>query len=460
MPQVNTLDTGFLTAGDPDRQASMAIGAVAIVDGAVPDYELLKRVLSERIQSIPRCTQVLRIHPFNGPQQWIDDPSFDLSHHVRRIAIPRPGDDAELSHAIAHALERPLDPDFPLWECWIIEGLKGNQWAILMKVHHYLADGISAAQLLTRLCDEADSDIFANHVGSKQVSASQSQKRSWADALWRASTLAGTVTGNLAGAIWPLVRASSIAPVTTMRRYRTVRVPLAAVDDVCAKFGVSTNDVALAVIAEAFRSVLLHRGQQPRADSLRTLDKTDNLSVMLPYLPVEHDDPVQRLRTVHSRLNRPNQGNQRQTPAILGLATFYPPFMLCAKLFQAIVSRLPQPGIVTLAANAPGPRHRLGLMGKNVARLLPIPPTALQLSTGVAVLSYGDELVFGITAAYDAGSELEQLTAGIERGMARLVALSHDSVLLFTKDRRKRPPRTVGGGVARGRPPAPTPARH
>ena len=70
--------------------------------------------------------------------------------------------------------------------------------------------------------------------------------------------------------------------------------------------------------------------------------------------------------------------------------------------------------------------------------VLPIPPTALQLSTGVAVLSYGDELIFGITADYDDAPELEQLAAGIEQEMARLVALSQDSVLLFTKDRRKR----------------------
>ena len=462
MAQLTTLDTGSLAAQDPDRQASLAIGAVAVIDGAAPDHELLKRVLAERIQSIPRCTQVLRTHPFNGAQQWIDAPRFDLGHHLRRVVIPRPGDDAGLSGAIAHALERPLDLDRPLWECWVIEGLKGNQWAILMKIHHCLADGNTAAHLLTRLCDGADSDIFANHVGSKHVSPSQAPKRSWADALWRASTFAGTVTNNLAGTIWSAVRTSSTGPVTTMRRYRTVRVPLSAVEDVCGKFRVSTNDVALAAITEGFRTVLLHRGEQPRAGSLRTLDKTDNqISVMLPYLPVEHDDPVQRLQTVHSRLNRPKQTNQRQTPGVLDLATNYPPFMLCTKVVQLLLSRLPQPGIVTLATNAPGPRHRLGLMGKTVERLLPIPPTASKLSSGVAVLSYGDELVFGITADYDAAPELEQLAAGIELGMARLVALSHDSVLLFSKEhRRKRAARAFPSDAQPPRPSAPTPARH
>ncbi len=233
MARLTTLDASFLKA-PPDR--SLTIGAVAVVDGAVPDYDLLKKLLAERIQTIPRCTQVLRA-------EWIDDPGsgFDLTHHVRRVALPRPGDDTELFRAIAHALERPLDLDRPLWECWVIEGLKGKQWAILMKVHHCLADGISAAQLLSRLCDDADSDTFANHVGAKQVPPSHVDTRSWTDALWRASAVAGTVTSALAGAIWPAARTTPSGPVTTMRRYSTVRVPIAAVDSVCRKFGVTTQ---------------------------------------------------------------------------------------------------------------------------------------------------------------------------------------------------------------------------
>jgi len=93
-------------------------------------------------------------------------------------------------------------------------------------------------------------------------------------------------------------------------------------------------------------------------------------------------------------------------------------------------------------------------------RLLPIPPTASRLNSGVAVLSYGDEVVFGITAEYDAAADVKQLTAGIELGMARLVALSQDSVLLFGKEhRRKRASRPFPGNAQRPRPPAPKPAR-
>ena len=456
MTQLTTaLDAGFLKAQDPDRQESLALAAVAIIDGAVPDYDLLKTILAERIRAIPRCRQVLRTHPFDvDVQEWTDYPEFDLTHHLRRVALPRPGDDAELFRAITHALERPLDLDRPLWECWVIEGLKRNRWAILLKVHHRMADGISAAHILTRLCDDADSNAFANHGDAKQVSASHAGTRNRADALWRVSAGKVAKAAEVAtAAIWPGSRLSPVRPVKTMRRYSTVRVPIAAVDDVCRKFGVTANDVALAAVTEGFRSVLLHRGEQPRADSLRTLEKIDKrISALLPYLPVEHSDPVQRLWTVHNRL-KAKPSDQPKSSSILESAINYLPLVLCAKAVQTVLTRLPESGIVTLATNGPGPRQRLGLMGKKVDSLLPIPPTALQLSTGVAVLSYGDELVFGITAGYDYGRELEQLASGIDRGMAHLVALSQDSVLLFTKDRRKGSSRAPAHGARHPRRP-------
>ncbi len=262
-------------------------------------------------------------------------------------------------------------------------------------------------------------------------------------ALRRASAVAGTVVG----AMWPR---PAIDPVT-LRRYGTVRVPIDDVDAVCRKFGV-TEDVALAAITEGFRTLLLRRGEQPRADSLRTLVPMHAQSTMLSYLPVEHDDPIQRLRTVHRR----RQGGPTDRPQSGGMAEAainLLPTVLRNNAVQ-LLSRLPQRGLVTLATDAPGPRHQLRLMGQTMERLLPIPPTAAQPSTGVAVLSYGDELVFGITAE----SDVEQLGAGIELGMARLVALSQDSVLLFGKEHRRK--RALRNRAPRTYPWTPQRARH
>jgi diacylglycerol O-acyltransferase / wax synthase len=458
--QLNALDAGFLMAEDSDRNVSLAIGGIAIIDGSAPNFGQFKGVLAERIRAIPRCTQMLRTQPFDvGAPLWVDDPDFDLSRHVRRIAVPRPGDDAELFGVVADVLERRLDRDRPLWECWVIEGLKRNRWAILMKIHHCVADGISATRILTRLCDDVDGDAFVCQGGAKRTVVAHSHLKPVTDSpprsnplnnLWRTATgvtdaAARTVTGAAelaAGLLRPNVNSSLVGPVTAMRRYRAVRVPLADIEQVCRKFDVTINDVALTAITAGFRSVLLHRGDEPRPDSLRTLvpvslrspaalDKPGNrLSVMLPYLPVEQHDPIQQLRIVHSRMTRAKHGGQRQAGNVAVSAANYVPFMLLSWAIR-LLTRLPQRGIVTLATNVPGPRRPLQMMGSKVSRLLPIPPIALRLRTGVAVLSYADDLVFGITADYNAGADVDELADGIEAAIERLEMLSQDSVLLF-----------------------------
>lgn len=463
MDQLNTLDAGFLMAEDSDRHVSLAIGGIAIIDGAAPNFGEFKTLLAQRIQEIPRCMQVLRTQPLDlSAPRWVDDPEFDVARHVRRVALPRPGDDAELFQLVAHLLERRLDRDRPLWECCVIEGLKGNRWAILMKIHHCMADGISATRILARLCDDAGGDVFARRSARPKPTVKPQRhlqpvpestpRRNPFDGLWRTATgLTDTASRTVGGAaelvtglLRPAVGSSLVGPVSTTRHYRAVRVPLADVEQVCHKFDVTINDVALTAVTEGFRSVLLHRGEQPRADSLRTLvpvsvrsldalDRPDNrISVMLPYLPVELDDPLQQLQAVHSRLTRVKNSGQRQAGSVVTSVTNYIPYIVYAVAIR-MLTRLPQRGIVTLATNVPGPHRRLRMMDRKVMRLMPIPPIALGLRTGVAILSYADDLVFGITADYVAAPDVEKLADGIESAVARLEALSQDSVLLFAK---------------------------
>jgi diacylglycerol O-acyltransferase len=459
MDQLNTLDASFLMAEDSDRHVSLAIGGIAIMEGAAPDYGQLKTILAERIRTVPRCTQVLRSQPFDvSPPKWLDDPNFDPVRHVRRIAVPRPGDDAELFRVVARVLERRLDRDRPLWECWVVEGLKDNRWAILLKIHHCVADGMAAIRILTRLCDRIDGDAFTPAVPVRRAGSAHLRpvpdppSRNAADDLWRAATALTTAATRtlggaaelVAGLIRPAAGTSLVGPVTAMRRYHAARVPLADIEQICRKFDVTVNDVALTAITQAFRSVLLQRGEQPRADSLRTLvpvslrttstpDAPGNrISVLLPHLPVEERDPVQQLRTVHSRLNRAKGGGQRQAGSTFMSAGNHVPYLLSSWLIR-LLTRLPQRGVVTLATNVAGPRSRLQLLGHNVQCILPIAPIALRLRTGIAVLSYADDLMFGITADYDAAPDVEQLTIGIEQAVAHLKALSQDSVLLFAR---------------------------
>ncbi|WP_029115192.1 wax ester/triacylglycerol synthase family O-acyltransferase [Mycobacterium sp. URHB0044] len=449
MEQLTTLDAGFLQAEDSDRHVSLAIGAVAVLAGPMPDFDALATTLAERVLTVPRFNQVLRTKPLDlGAPTWVDA-KVEMSHHVRRAALPRPGDDAALFRWVAEVMEHRLDRDRPLWECWIVDGLAHNRWAILMKVHHCIADGVAATHMLSQLCDKAVGngsapEIRAVHepAGLRLPSLSVNPI-DWISGAWRASLgvtkAAGQVVGGAleiaGGLLRPAAASSLTGPVTKMRRYATVEVSLEEVTKICDRFEVTVNDVALAAITDSFRTMLIRRGERPQRNSLRTLvpvsvrsanaaDKTDNrVSVMLPYLPVEKADPISQLRTVHARLERAKASGQRQAGNVAVSAANVIPFPFTAWAVRAL-TRLPQRGVVTLATNVPGPRKRLRVLGREVVRLLPIAPLALQLRTGIAILSYADHLAFGIIGDYDAAPDVDELAHGIERAVTRLTAVS------------------------------------
>jgi diacylglycerol O-acyltransferase / wax synthase len=449
---MTALDAGFLKAEDSDRHVSLAIGAISVLAGPMPDFDSLAAVLAERTLSVPRFRQVLRTQSLDfGAPRWVDDTNLDLSHHVRRAALPHPGDDAALFRWVAEIMERRLDRDRPLWECWVVDGLQHNRWAILMKVHHCIADGIAATHMLTRLCDNGGGVTFATEIraareparGALQIPALTLNPMNWVAGAWRTSIGVTTVAAQalqgaaeIAGALLrPTAESSLTGPVTTMRRYATVEASLEDVMRVCDRFEVTVNDVALAAITDSFRAMLIRRGERPQPHSLRTLvpvsvrsndaaEKTDNrVSVMLPYLPVEKADPVKQLRTVHARMTKAKAGGQRRAGNIFVSAANAIPFPFTAWTVRAL-TRLPQRGVVTLATNVPGPLKRLRVMGREVVRLLPIPPLALQLRTGIAVMSYADHFVFGIIGDYDAAPDVDELANGIERAVERLTSIS------------------------------------
>lgn len=72
-----------------------------------------------------------------------------------RTALPAPGDDAALCRLVGQIMSQRLDRDRPQWECWVIEGLADGRWAVLSKVHHCMADGVSGNQLYSLIFDDA-----------------------------------------------------------------------------------------------------------------------------------------------------------------------------------------------------------------------------------------------------------------------------------------------------------------
>ncbi len=156
--RMTALDASFLfmeTASTP-----MHAGGVAVFTPPPGgfDHERLVRLIKQRIPYVPRYRQRIRDVPFGVARPvWVDDERFDVTYHVRRSALPKPGSRDQLNELVARLMSRPLDRSRPLWEMYLVEGLADGNFAIVSKSHQALVDGLSAvdiAQVMLDLTEE------------------------------------------------------------------------------------------------------------------------------------------------------------------------------------------------------------------------------------------------------------------------------------------------------------------
>src|SRR3954451_10368658 len=159
MRQLTSLDAQFLALESP-RQTGH-VGGLAMVDPSTRvdrtfDCAVLKSLLTERLPLLPPFRWRLAEVPLGlDYPYWVDDEDFDLDYHVREIALPKPGSDKQLADQVARIMSRPLDRARPLWEVYVIHGLKAGHTAMLTKIHHAVIDGMSGAEIMGLLLDLA-----------------------------------------------------------------------------------------------------------------------------------------------------------------------------------------------------------------------------------------------------------------------------------------------------------------
>src|SRR3984957_704672 len=156
MQQLTGLDAAFLAL--ETANATGHVGGVCVLDPRDAPQPLtlarLTDVLADRLPLVPVLRRRLLNVPFGLDQPyWIDDPDFDIEYHIREIALPRPGSEAQLTEQVSRLHARPLDRSRPLWEIYLITGLAKKRAAVYTKIHHAAIDGASGAELLTVLLD-------------------------------------------------------------------------------------------------------------------------------------------------------------------------------------------------------------------------------------------------------------------------------------------------------------------
>src|SRR3990172_890644 len=115
-------------------------GPLARADGGI-DFEAIREAIESRLERLPLDRSKLRWIPFENHPVWVDDREFNLDYHLRHTSLVRPGASEQLRKLAARVQAQRLDRSRPLWECWVVEGLEGGRFALVLKTHHALAEG-------------------------------------------------------------------------------------------------------------------------------------------------------------------------------------------------------------------------------------------------------------------------------------------------------------------------------
>jgi len=456
MDRLSPLDTLFLEAEDGDPHTSMAIASAAVFEGPAPTYDEFVTAIRGRLPLVPRYRQKVRRVPLDlGAPGWVDDPSFDLLWHVRQTAVPPPGGDEQLARLMSRVMSARLDRDRPLWEYWLVHGLADGHWALVSKVHHCMVDGVSGTDLYRALFDtspvpadplpddwqpvpapstlgltlEAVRDLAVNPLAQVRDGV-KALRTPVGTALRVVETARGLA--RLSGALVPAHSSSLTGPIGRQRRFTWARASMDDVRTVRGALGGTVNDVVLAVIAGAFRALLLHRGEQPGPHTIRSLVPVSvrapgeegiyeiRVSAMLAFLPAYVEDPVERLAAVRTHLAGLKASGEAEAGEAVSAIARHEPFPLVS-LPLRLAFRSPQHSIVTVTTNVPGPRRPLYGLGRRLVEIVPYVPVSSTLRVGVSVLTYCDRMTFGVTGDYDTAPDVEVLARGIEDSLADLV---------------------------------------
>jgi WS/DGAT/MGAT family acyltransferase len=451
---MSALDAGFFFA--ERENTPLHIASVTVFEGPVPAYGDLIRVILAKLPQVPRYRQRVRTVPLNlGRPVWVDDPHFQILYHVRHTAVPSPGGAEELRNLAGRVLAQHLDFDKPLWELWLVEGLAGGRWAIIVKVHHCVVDGVGACDLMTTLFDltpdmqpSADPVPWAPQQPPPAVSFALAGLRDSVSEPVR--LLAGlsararrvsqvrefrAFIGGLPRSVRSLsehaAAPSLCGPIGPHRRWSWLQADLDQVKAVRRALGGTVNDVILAAVTRGFRDLLGARGELTAETRVRSLvpvsvrgddahGRLDNrISGLVVSLPCGEPDPLRRLALIRAQMEDLKRTHQAVgAEALVGLAGFAPTLLSLASRAALAAFR---PLFQTVTTNVPGPTFPLYVMGRKVIEMYPYVPIAAGICISTGIFSYLGRLFFGITGDFDAVPDLDVLTEGIEAGIAELI---------------------------------------
>lgn len=470
---MSRVDQAWLRMDDPRNL--MVIVGVWLVDEPIRLEELATR-LRERLLPFDRFRQ--RVVDEDGSYWWVEDRDFRLDRHLKAVRLRAPGGQAQLREFVGRIATRPLDHRHPLWQFHLVENVDGAS-AIVMRIHHCIADGVALVRVALSLTDEVfppGADPCAAPSLPSEADAADDEPTDDADGepdhegfhgfeqfvrpLTHSARLAAKAAGAALGASVEIagdgdlreaiVRAAPRATADALRialmledsrtalkgglagrkrvAWNRAQLPLAEVKAVCKVLDVSVNDVLLSCVAGALHRYLQSIGEDTAGKELRAMvpvnlrppDEPLNLGNrfgLVPLtLPVGIANPLERLFELRRRMDQLKDGFQGPIAfAVLGAVGSAP------RGVQKLVLDYLATKATAVMTNVPGPREPIRMFGRTLSRMMFWVPQSGSIGLGVSILSYGGGVEFGVIADTNVCPEPQQIIDGFQPEFERLL---------------------------------------
>ena len=460
MQRLSGLDASFLyleTSDQPMHVCSIMELDTSTMPGGYT-FDRLRDALSLRIKAMPEFREKLANSPLNLDHPvWVDDNDFEIDRHLHRIGLPPPGGRAELSEICGHIASLPLDRRRPLWEMWVIEGVAGTdchrdgRLAVMTKVHHAGVDGVTGANLMSKVCTtEADAPAPDPVDGVGGGSGWQIAAGGLVRFATRPLHLANVMPDTMSSVVGTLLRAREgltmarpfAAPRTVFnarisgrRNIAYAELDLEDIKTVKNHFGVKVNDVVMALVSGVLRQYLAERNALPDSSLVATVPvsvhgKSDRpgrnqVSGMFSTLETQIADPVERLEAIAAANSVAKQHSsaigatllqdwtQFAAPAVFGIA-----MRVYAR--TRFTESLPVHNLVV--SNVPGPQVPLYMLGCEVKAMYPLGPIFHGSGLNITVMSLNGNLDVGLIACPELLPDLWAMADDFAVGMEELLA--------------------------------------
>ena len=459
MRRLNSMDNLFLKQ-ENRTQPQHTIKAVVLDPAAAHQpltFDAVRAVVPALVEKVEPLHWQLLWPRLGGRPWWIDRPQIDLSYHVNYAKAESPGGDRELAAQISEIVSVGLDCGRPAWQLWYIDGLAHGRIALVLKLHHALADGLASVRLLETifstdpaeplptpgrtLVDERPPNtatwlrLLATHEGAAMLRFPR--------VLVRSARTFGTIRRRRKAGR-PGFAEAFAAPATRFnerftqdRQFAYVRCDMATLKEIKSAFGVTLNDVYLAGCSDAIRSYLDRRGELP-AESLTTvvpvairppgeeIDWGNQVTIWNVSLATDVADPVDRLERIAANTRAAREVQAERDLWLFGdWMDYWPLFWFYARglpLLGAMARHRPTYSMTV--SNVPGPKRQLYFAGAPIENIISVGPIIYPYGLNVTGWSYLDKMTIGMQACKKSVADVAEIADGIPHALAELATLA------------------------------------